>query len=372
MAMRIGAVLTLLLFGAASARCAEVEKVRRWQACFDAGVAESKAFRYTEAERTLRNACVLASQLGAADTRLADSEMELSRALTRLGKTAEARACVKRALAIHTRHYGPHSAAVATDTLALATNLSASGELDEAERVANEVKSTTQSLFGTTALELAEVYDEFASIQIAKQLPAKALEYAQQALEIRLKRMKNDDPRLALSYDFLFLINIQTEQFDAAESFASKSLALRKAEKAPQPDELARSYQYMCAVHLVKSEFKTVEDFGVKALAVLEACYGATHPKLAGPLESLMIAYTELDRFEDAERTVRRRIQICENTHGLAATELIPFLNHLGYCLVQLNRTNEAERVSDQILLIRQLANRPTLEAKRSSETNQR
>jgi len=280
----------------------------------------------------------------AVEQRAPRAESNLGLFLLQIGKSAEAEAPLRRAVAIDERNNDP---GIDADLEGLALSIDAQGRRNEAIDVLRRaVAGKDPRVAARASVKLAELDPERAEIYYrnaitaeergsgggsprvavvlyayAQELRARKRDADAEPLLRRALRIQqaapNPDPRVTI--DVLNTLGNLLEgrrQLDEAERLVRGAMALAEAKFGPESAQLATSCTYLADILWNK---KNLRDAGLlfrRAIAIDASLYGPDQPETAADIANLGMVITEAGQSVAGAALLRQALAIYENTLG--------------------------------------------------------
>ena len=227
---------------------------------------------------------------GPDDIALAQALNNLASIQDRLGRSADAEALHRRALAIRERALGPGHGDVAFSLNNLAGILWAQGRTDEAMAMFERALAIRERAYGPTHPAVGNTINNMAVLHIkAGKLPeAEAL--LRRALAVQEATSGPDHPDLATAISNLAYLCDEQRKHADAEALGRRALAIREKALGPAHPEVAGSLNNLAWSLNAQGKRREARECYVRALAIWEPARGASDPqvvKVRGRIEEI-------------------------------------------------------------------------------------
>ena len=285
------------------------------------------------------------------------AESNLGLFLLQIGKSAEAEAPLRRAVALDERNHDP---GIDADREGLALSLEGQGKRDEAIEVFRRAAAGLDPRVAARAsVKLAELDPEHAEEYYRKAVAAEEkgsgsasprvavvlYEYARElrarnrdreaepllrrALAI-LQAAPESDPRATI--DVLNALGNLVEgrrQLDEAEKLIRAAMTLAEEKFGPESAQLATSCTYLADVLWNKKSLREAGLLFRRAITIDASLYGPDRPETAADIANLGMVMTEAGQSEAGAALLRQALAIYENTLGPGSEEARFVRGHL-------------------------------------------
>jgi len=177
---------------------------------------------------------------------------------------------------------------------------------------------------------------------------AAALPIEQQALQSALATWGPNDRHVALSANFLGILEMSLEKFSDAEAHLNQALALDTKNEGPQGKDTATDLSNLGNLYQQEGKYAAAEQPLLQAMAIHEKLLGGNDDHVAVDANNLALTYLRESKYNDAEPMYRKAIAI-DRQPG-KEEELATALGGLGTLLDQMDRFAEAEQAFSEAL----------------------
>jgi eukaryotic-like serine/threonine-protein kinase len=184
----------------------------------------------------------------------------------------------------------------------------------------------------------------------------KAKPLLEQALAMRERLFKGDDPIVARSLDNLALLYQDQGQYAQAEPLFTRALAIYEKARGPDHADVADILNNLAALYHDQGRYAQAEPLYTRALAISEKALGPDHPDVAVSLGNLAQVYHDQGQYGEAEPLYKRALAIDEKALGPDHASVAWSLNILASLYQDQGRYGEAEPLYKRALAIREKA----------------
>ena len=217
---------------------------------------------------------------GPDDIALAQAINNLASIQDRLGRTADAEALHRRALAIRERALGPDHGDVAFSLNNLAGILWAQGRTEEAMAMYERALAIRERAFGPTHPLVGNTINNMAVLNIkAGNLP-RAEELLRRALAVQEAALSPDHPDLAMPLNNLAYLCDEQKKHADAEALNRRALVIREKSLGPTHPEVAGSLNNLAWSLNAQGKRAEARECYVRALSIWEPARGAEDPQV--------------------------------------------------------------------------------------------
>ena len=226
--------------------------------------------------------------------------------------------------------------------------LAQSAELQEAEKLNQQVEQLYQQGKYTEAIPLAEkalaIREKVLGGEhpdVATSLNNLALLYDSQgnytkaeplytrALAILEKVLGKEHPDVALSLNNLGRLYREQGNYTLAEPLYRRALAIREKVLGKEHSDVATSLNNLAALYHYQGNYTKAEPLYRRSLAILEKVLGGEHPDVAASLSNLAELYSSQGNYTLAEPLLLRALAIFEKVLGREHPDVAISLNNL-------------------------------------------
>ncbi|CAF0775926.1 unnamed protein product [Didymodactylos carnosus] len=199
---------------------------------------------------------------------------------------------------------------------------------------------------------LSAIYNNLGYIHNGMGRVAKAIEYYENALDIKLKHLPANDSSLASGYNNLANIYRQQSEYEKALSYFHKAIAIDLNAVNPNPNKIANRYNNIGLVYHAQQRYS-------EALAMFEQCLNiqsealpSNHPGIATSHSNISQVYHSLADYEKTIEYLNRTLQIQINSLPPNHPDIARTYNNLGQAYDRQGKLREAVEMYDKSLEI--------------------
>ncbi len=218
------------------------------------------------------------------------------------------------------------------------SHLTAREVLDRGARRVRFDLRARPALQATMMSSIGSVYENLGMLERAEELYGEAL-----ALRRRLGR--TDDPEIAESLNLLGGVLLSRNDFEKAESLVLEALAMRRRLLGPEHPALVHSLLSVASLRRRQGRFEEAVGANREALAMARAVHEPRSEMIVDCLNQLGTSLTSWGLNEEAERTLREALALQVERNGGFDPLVADIKNNLGIALDNLKRFDEAEVV---------------------------
>lgn len=253
--------------------------------------------------------------------------LTLGRALTGLGRPAEAEVHLRRALELAEESAGRHSAAGAEALRELGIAARELGRLPDARAALEEAERIGIEVHGERAPEVASMRTALATVVQREADYARAASLHEAALEARRAAFGENHASVAESLDGLGITLRQLGRSAEAEGMYRRALEIRTRVQRPDHPDIATTKHNLSRALNGMGRYAEAEAATRDALRIQRAAYPDGHSVIALSLRSLGVTLFDAGRFEEADEALAEAQAMYERLfpdgHGDLASTLI-------------------------------------------------
>jgi CHAT domain-containing protein/tetratricopeptide (TPR) repeat protein len=271
-----------------------------------------------------------------------DKAFELHRA----GKSADAEALAKRALAEAEQRLGAEAAPVGVLLRSVAVFIFAQAHYDEAEPLLARSLAILEKTRGPEHRDVMLTLDLTARLRVAQKRPGDAVALFQRVLAIEEKLLGPESKDLLKTLDAIAILHTGQRKFREAEPVLEQGLAILEKAHGPDGPELVPWLHKLARHQDMQFKKDRAEPYYRRALAIMEKARGGEHPDILEALAKLAEFYAgqSADRYlPQGEELFRRALAITGKAHGAESVELRRWHDALGGLYQKLRRYDDAE-----------------------------
>jgi serine/threonine-protein kinase len=262
--------------------------------------------------------------------------------LWRMGKSAEAKACHERALALREKVLGPDHPDVASTLNNLGLALQAMGDFQEAVATQERALALRERVLGPDHPDVAQSLSNLGFALDVTGDYARSVAIHERALALREKVLGPDHPDVALSLDNLAVALSKTGDLPQALAAEERALALRERTLGADHPMTAQSLNDLANLLLTAGDLPRAVATYERAESIFARALGPDHRENAMVLDNLGAALHEMGDDTRAKVTHERALAILEKALGPEHPDLAIALTGLGRAQVGLGQLDAA------------------------------
>jgi len=223
------------------------------------------------------------------------------------------------------------------------------GRTVTARELLDRAQTRIDSSFADETLIQANLMQTIGEVFEKLGLYADAERNLEKALEIHLKQMGDDDPRVVKSINRLGWVKFRQGQFEESESLYRWALEIQD-ESGVSPLDMAETLHNLSVVNWQQGRNGEAEPYALQALDIRQSVLGPTHPDIANSLNNLAIVYRRMGRLNEALDFSLRSLEMRERSLGLDHPDIAISLNSLGVIHRNLGQFDDAKRYFQRAL----------------------
>ena len=306
---------------------------------------------FDEAETLLTSALDLRRRLYGTEHPVASSLQTLGDLKTLQGDYARGEALLREALALHRRHRGEASEAVARSLMRLARILDHKGELEESERHFREAIAVGRGLALDEALALALDHYSHLLIRLSRYDEAEAL--LREAIGIYRGLYGEMHPESALGLAQLAALHEARGDYQEAEALFREAEAVQRQLFEGAHPHLASTLNNLADLLRHRGRYDEASELFATALEMRREIHGEEHPQVAWTLYSLAGVFKDLEDRQTAERLHREALEMRRQLLGDEHPDTAASFDAVAQLLSDQGETEQAEELYRQALEIR-------------------
>jgi tetratricopeptide (TPR) repeat protein len=214
--------------------------------------------------------------------------------------------------------------------------------------------SVTQRRLGEDHPDVATSFNNLALLYQAQGRYAEAEPLLQRALAIWDQALGHEHPQGTIGLNNLAELYHTQGRYAEAEPLYQRVLAIREKTLGAEHPAAATSLNNLAGLYYAQGRYAEAEPLYQRALAIREHVLGPEHPDVAGSLNSLAVLYQAQGRYAEAEPLLQRALAICEHVLGPEYPDVAGSLNNLAGLYHTQGRYAEAEPLLQRALAIRE------------------
>ena len=165
------------------------------------------------------------------------------------------------------------------------------------------------------------------------------------ALALAETQLGPDNPRTAVTVNYLALLLKDTNRLAAAEPLMRRTLETLERTCGLDHPTVSVSLNNLVQLLIDMDKLSEAEPLIRRALDINQKCFGNNHPNVASTLNTLAALLYRTNRLVEAESLIRQAVLIYENHHGANIPKMISSLNTLASILQHMYKYIEAEKL---------------------------
>jgi serine/threonine-protein kinase len=229
------------------------------------------------------------------------------------------------------------------------------GDLGEAETVYRESLELYRRLYGSDSLKVASMLNNVSSaIDLQQGRGEESDRLLLEALEIKRKRLKPDDPSLATTLANIGVNLYRRGDLAGSELRLREALAIQRKAYGDDHPEVAFSMQQVGVLLDEQGKHREAEQVYREALAIQRKLLGQEHPDIVSTLTNLANTLLHAGRLADAEAVYREALPMARKLFGPRTTDAAYVLAGLAEVERGQGRLAQAETTAREALAIRE------------------
>ncbi len=238
----------------------------------------------------------------------------------------------------------------------LACSKFSQGKYPEAERLYGRAIEYCESRIGSDSLSLARNLNALGNVYSEQKKDSEAKPLYERALEIRQKRLKPDDDLVAESLNNLGALYTRQGKFQEAESFLNRSLAIREKSLGKKSIDYANTLSNLAYLRLRQGKVNEAESLYKQVLDIRKKILGTQNPLIATDLGNLADLYYGEKRYKEAGQSYSEAIAIMDNSSSNNYHYLAIYTLSNAFCHLVEGDYEKAQTLFERSLSIRQKA----------------
>ena len=273
---------------------------------------------------------------------VASTRNDLGAALSRQGKTDEAEALARSAVAAASRA-SEDSLALASARGNLAVLLVGKGEFKEAEELYRQALEQQRELLGPAHPTIANTLNNLGVLLSKKGRLPEAEPLLRESLAMGRKLYGDQHPKVAIGMGQLGSTLTKQGRYDEAEPLYRQALAIRRASLAPGHPHIAVSLNHLANLYREQHDFARAEPLYHEAIAASSVSMGAEHDWTVAMTGNLGMMYLLARRAGEAEDALREVLRIHLKTLPEDHWRVADAQSKIGAALVEQGKHDAAE-----------------------------
>ncbi len=288
---------------------------------------------------------------------------DLAIALDDLGRTDDAIAAQREAVAASERFHGRRHAATASTLHNLANFVSRRGQPEECERLLREALEIFIETCGSEHPDVADALNSLGTYLVRTRRPAEAAPLLRQCLELRRRVLPADDPQIAVAINNVALVQYHLGDLDGAAAGFREARARYVTAYGEDHPAVASITNNLGGIDYARGDFRAAIAAMRWVLERQRAKLEADHPDVAQSLYNLGRALVDAGEIAEAEPLLREAITRRAAHAGESHGSIVPAVMALSGVLRLAGELEEADELARTAVMIREseLGNRHPL-----------
>jgi eukaryotic-like serine/threonine-protein kinase len=184
----------------------------------------------------------------------------------------------------------------------------------------------------------------------------RALELAQESLDIRQRMFPEESEEIAASLSTLGVVKMDKGDYDAAESLMKRALDIQRKILSPENVDVAASLNNLGSLRLAAGDWKGAEQYFRESLALHRKIFGSESLETASTLNNLAIVLNYQERFEESEALNRESLAIRRKLLGGDHSLIAQSVNNMAMSYLRQKKHAQAEPMFQEALAINRKA----------------
>jgi len=269
------------------------------------------------------------------------------------GDLDTAQALADELLDLQTRTVGAESVEVASTIAVMGTLHYARGEFAEAEVRYTESLALYELLRGPGHVDAAIAMFSMGQLKVGVGEYAAAQALFEQCVQVWRSAGGPRDPKVAMGLDNLASALRWQGKYAEAKPYLKESLDIRRESLGPRHPDVAYSLNDMGALNTALGEFAEAQAFHEEALDIRREALGPRHPEVSMSLDNLGLALLEQGHYRAARPILEESTSIARETLGPDDPHTVRTLNSLASLLQLQGEFGEAMSMYESVLAVR-------------------
>jgi len=200
--------------------------------------------------------------------------------------------------------------------------------------------------------DLAETFNDFAGLYQDQGKYEKAEEFYNTALNIKKNVLGEDHPDMAATLGNLGLLYQAQGKYEKAEEFYNTALNIEKKVLGEDHPGLATTLGNLGSLYQAQRKYEKAEEFYNTALNIEKKVFGEDHPGLATTLGNLGSLYQAQRKYSKAKPLFKQAVEIVETSFGKESPLIVKYLMDYANFLYKINKKREAEKIKSRVKAI--------------------
>ncbi|UJR18521.1 hypothetical protein I4U23_005427 [Adineta vaga] len=224
------------------------------------------------------------------------------------------------------------------------------GQYDKAEKYHLMLLEDSTNIEDFQTLSI--IYNNLGYIHYEMNREEKAIEYYENALEIKVKQLFENDSSLASTYNNLANVYRRQGKYDKALSYYHKAIIIDLNGTNPKLNQIANRYNNIGLVYREQQRYHEALDMFEQCLTIQLEVLPSNHPNIAISYGNISQIYYSLDDSEKTIEYLNRTFQIQINSLPPNHPDLSRTYNSFGQIYMKQNKLKEAIEMYDKSLKI--------------------
>ncbi|HKP04430.1 MAG TPA: tetratricopeptide repeat protein [Chthoniobacterales bacterium] len=272
--------------------------------------------------------------------------------LLRKAVHVESADCMRRALRLRARHFGPRSAEVAGIEGNLGTVSERLDQLAEAELHYQRALAIFEERQLGESADAANVLNNLAALYVSMNRFDEAAAISDRAVTLDRKLLPPGSPKLAPGLSNRGSLLWRLGRFVEAEAAYREALAITEQQHGSAYPEASTIRSNLGLLLQDLGRFQEAEESFRESLEADTAIFGAGHPAVGRDCNNLALLLRLRGKLSEAENLLRETLEKDQRTFGDKHSEVADGYSNLGLVLTDMGRDEEAEQCFRRALAI--------------------
>jgi CHAT domain-containing protein/F0F1-type ATP synthase beta subunit len=259
----------------------------------------------------------------------------------------------ERTLALREKVLGKEHLLVATSLNRLGLLYEHMGNYSQAEPLLQRSLAIREKVLGKEHPDVAQSLNNLAELYRDMGNYSQAEPLYQRSLAI-LEKVPGKEYPYAISLNNLALLYQAMGNYSQAELLFQRSLAIREKVLGKEHLAVATSLNNLALLYRDMGNYSQAETLLQRSLAIREKLLGKEHPDVANSLNNLAGLYQDIGNYSQAEPLLQRSLAIREKVLGKEHPDVAQSLNNLAELYRNMGNYSKAERLFQQALAIQE------------------
>jgi tetratricopeptide (TPR) repeat protein/CHAT domain-containing protein len=228
---------------------------------------------------------------------------------------------------------------------------------EDALKLGERAFEIEKSILGEDHLYVANSNDFFSKVyQALKGNEALAINFAQQALNIRIRLLGLEHSKVARSLINLAQLYSEMGQYEKALPLQELAVSVYKKGLGEEHPEVARSLNNLALLYFKMGQYEKTLPLQEQALKIDKKTLGEDHPDVARSLNNLAQLYSDMGQYEKALPLQEQALSIIKKALGDDHPTVAMCLNNLAAFYSRMGQYEKALPLQEQALKVRKKA----------------